>query len=125
MERFRRGESLETMKPLIFLALLLCVATGAWAHELDGWDHNHDDILGVDIPIETVIGGESSIDQFLMQEIDPLIASGEKAMTTGYYEGIGFGKPFREFPDEKRAIVHYLKALVLIERERLRREEEK
>lgn len=106
------------MKPLIFLALLLCVATGAGAHEVSDWEHNHDAILGFDTPPETVIlEEESSLDRFLREEVDSEIKIGD---------GYRFPQGSSESMDQLRAtisVASYLKALVLIERERLKRGE--
>lgn len=89
------------MRLLIF-ALILSLSQTAWAHEMEGLSHSHlENDLGIITP---GFDKESDTDRFLAEKVQPCI----------------------ERMDERShgaevAIAHYLRALVEIEMEKLRR----
>ena len=109
------------MSKWLVMALVLGMAGGAWAHELHNqYDeeikHNHPTKEDNFFITET---NSFDTDRFLREQVEPLIKDGDSWLTLGKANDKD-GKWDTLY--QQRAIARYLKALVLIEQERLRRD---
>ncbi len=115
------------MRLLAFLACLLLACSGAWASDIpqkeSEWVYqvtakdSKGYILVEDSDGKMVWVKPLTIDRFLSSQVQPEIEAGEYLLNPVNPGSIDYDD-FRA----RRAIAHYLKALILIEQERLRRE---
>lgn len=130
------------MRPLAFLLTLL-LAQGAWADTSsdhatydDPWPvATEEDVRvrgykpgsrpGLPMELSESLPSSYQTDRFLSTVVQPEIEDGDKYLR-GYSESVnpqtGVVSRNKQEVDSARAIAHYLKALVLLEEERLRRE---